>query len=122
MANGTGFRHLTLDDRKYIEKVYKFRSAKRMAEDLGVSWSAINRELNRCERGNYTAKAAQMDADQKLEKRIIISRETRERKQVEAVLRLQPTASVEGIVKATRIRPRYVKKYYNEVRKAVLTE
>ena len=122
MANGTGFRHLTLDDRKYIEKVYKFRSAKRMAEDLGVSWSAINRELNRCERGNYTAKAAQMDADQKLEKRIIISRETRERKQVEAVLRLQPTASVEEIVKAIRISPRYVKKYYNEVRKAVLTE
>lgn len=122
MANVSGYKQLTLNDRKYIEKMYKFYSSKRMAEELGVTWSTINRELNRCERGDYSAKAAQMDVERKRERRYRITSESRERRQIEACLRLQPTATVDEVVRATRISPRYVKKYYDEVRKAVLTQ
>ncbi len=60
------YRHLTLEDRKMIEKLYKKMSRTQMADILGCSTSTMWREMNRCPDGEYNAAKAQTDYEIKV--------------------------------------------------------
>lgn len=58
------YKHLTLEERREIEKLYKSGiSISEIAKQLGKNYSSIYRELHRCPIGNYVAETAHAQAE-----------------------------------------------------------
>ncbi|WP_346663778.1 hypothetical protein [uncultured Merdimonas sp.] len=115
-------------DRKYIEKVYKSKSPSEIADILGVTGSTIKRELGRCPKDNYSAAAAQKDADEKHKKlgqdpkapvksywqRMLII------KQIETCIKMQPGITSGEIARITGIEDKKVSYYFSDVKKEMM--
>ena len=113
-------------DRKYIEKVYKVKSKKEIAEALNMSVSTISRELRRCPPDNYTAKKAQEDANLKHAKvgkgnkiawQILLVKN-----QIKTCLTMQPAITPEEISKITGIEVVDVNCYFGQVKKEMMED
>lgn len=120
MKKKTGGKHLTLEGRKYIEKMYKSTRKETIAEHLGVHLATINRELGRCEPGKYSAMEAQRDYETKLHESRRLSRYPygsrkagrpglqTEKKQIRTYIRLDPGITVSTVIPVTDMEPELI--------------
>lgn len=114
MKKKTGGKHLTLEGRKYIEKMYKSTRKEAIAEHLGVHLATINRELGRCEAGKYSAMEAQRDYETKLHESRRLSRYPgrpglqTEKKQIRTYIRLDPGITVSTVIPVTDMEPELI--------------
>lgn len=121
-------KRLNETDRKYIEKVYKEKTPYEIAEVLQMNSGTIRRELKRCPQNQYTAKAAQIDADRK-HKNVGRPRKSplqsywqikEVKKQIEVCIRMKPGIMPGEIAEILHLELETVAYYFPQVQKEMM--
>lgn len=130
MAKKERKQQLTFEGRRYIEKVYKFMPKKDICEYLDIHLATLNRELARCEAGNYRAIDAEKDRAMKKKRKVSGLLDAQERrlhtyavkKQIEAFLRLDSSISTKDLSDLLQEKQELIEFYLPEVKAKMKAE